>query len=93
MGFPNGINAIRFYYGTNNSAEYTQTLQGELLYSTGLKHVNSECPADSIRTTQKAGNYIFTRWMSQREEDFSHFLYADNHGNTSIRNFKNRLFI
>lgn len=93
MAFDNGINAIRFYYGANNSAEYTQTLQGELLYGTGLRHINSECPANSIATTQKAGNYIFTRWMSQKIEDFGHFLYADNLGNTSIRNFKNRFFI
>jgi len=93
MGFDNGINAIRLYYGANNSAEYTQTIQGELLYDTGLKKVNSECPADTIHITQKDGNYIFSRWMSQKEEDFGHFLYADNLGNTSIKNFKNMFFI
>lgn len=90
MSFQNGINAIRFYNGSEGNAEYTQTVQGELLYSSGLKHYKSECPEDSIRATQIAMKSVLKKWNNSFEP--GHYYYADNLGNSSIRNFQNRLF-
>lgn len=91
MVFENGINAIRFYHGSECTAEYTQPVQGQLLYGTGLKWQNSECPVRSIDVTRMKFNEILKRWLKTYEQE--HYYYADNLGNSSIRNFKNRLFL
>lgn len=90
MFFLNGINAIRLYSGSAGMAEYQQTVQGELLYGAGLRHQNSECPVQSVESTQSAFKYVLRKWRTSYEPD--HYYYADNEGNSSIRNFKNRLF-
>lgn len=90
MFFLNGINAIRFYHGSEGKAEYTQTVQGELLYGSGLKHYKSECPEDAIRPIQDAMISVLRRWNNSFEP--GHYYYADNLGNSSIKNFTNRLF-
>lgn len=95
MFFLNGINAINYYSGALKKAVYTQTVQGELLYSTGLRHSKSECPANSIDATRHSANYIIGRWKApDLSDDYTgHYFYADNKGNTSIRNIENRLFL
>lgn len=90
IGFPNGVDAILFYSGSQGKAHFTQSVQGELLYSTGLRHPNSQCPEDSIAATQIAFKRVIQRWQGAFEPD--HYYYADNLGNSSIMNFKNRLF-
>lgn len=91
MDFSNGVNAI--WLQGKKKAIYTQSLQGKLLYGTGLKHLISQCPVDSITITQNTAKTILQQWMSDQNAYVEHFLYADNKGNTSIKNIENRLFL
>ena len=93
MDFSNGVNAIWLNGKGKEKAIYTQSLQGKLLYGTGLKHLISQCPVDSITITQNTAKTILQQWMSDQNTYIGHFLYADNKGNTSIQNFENRLFL
>lgn len=96
ISFPNGVDAILFYNGSQNKAHFTQSVQGELLYCTGLRHPNSQCPEDSIAATQLAFKRVLQRWKEAYEPGHiyepDHYFYADNWGNSSILNFQNRLF-